>query len=282
MRLPEDNSGARNDDHLVELWLHGRPENTKRAYLRVARNFLAFCLALSTPVTLRDVTVAILVEWVKTLKGKPSTLAHKISTIKSLFSYAHKTGYLVFNVGVALRVPKVPNRLHERIVEEEIMREILEVQGSDRDTTLVRFLYVSGVRISEAMNLNFIDIKPGRVTVVLGKGTKSRTVVVPVAITDMLQGLRQPGDKPDSPVFKNRRGNRLSTRGARKIVASMTDEAGNQISPHYFRHAHASHSLDRGAPIHLVQHSLGHANVATTSRYLHVRPDQGASQFLSI
>lgn len=52
--------------------------------------------------------------------------------------------------------------------------------------------------------------------------------------------------------------------------------------PHFFRHAHASHALDNGAPIHVVQQSLGHANVATTSRYLHVRPNQGASQFLSV
>lgn len=282
MRLPEDNSGARSDDHLIELWLHGRPASTQRAYRREAQKFLAFCLALASAPTLQAITVAELIEWVKSLSGKPATIARKISTIKSLFSYAHRTGYCVFNVGAALRVPKVPNKLHERIVEEETMKEILEVQGSDRDVTLLRFLYASGVRVSEAVSLNFSDIKPGRVFVVLGKGTKSRTVVVPTSITDMLLALRTPGDSDDSPVFKNHRGTRLTARGARKVVARMTDEAGNQISPHYFRHAHATHSLDRGAPIHLVQHSLGHANVSTTNRYLHVRENRGASQFLDL
>lgn len=282
MRLPEDNSGARNDDHITELWLFGRPESTQRAYITVVRKFLAFCLSLSEPKTLAEITIADLVEWVKTLSGKPATMARKIATIKSFISYAHKTGYVIFNVGAALRMPKVPNKLHERIVEEEVMKEILEVKGSSRDEILVRFLYASGVRVSEAMGLSWSDITPGRVVVVLGKGTKSRTIVVPNAMTDLLKTLRRPGDQNDSAVFKNQRGGRLTSRGARGIVARMTGEAGNQISPHFFRHAHATHSLERGAPIHLVQHSLGHANVATTNRYLHVRANQGASQFLDL
>lgn len=272
MRLPEDYSGATSDEHLVELWLNGRPEETQQAYRREARRFLAFLDATG----LQEAKVADLVAWADTLKGKPPTRARSISAVKSLLSYAHRTGYTVFNVGAALRCPRLPSELHKRIVDVAVVKAMLEVEAPERDLVLVRFLYVSGARISEAVRLDAEDIGPGRVTL-HGKGQKTRTIVVPEVITQELLSLNNEG-----PIFRNHRGGRLSARQARRVITQISIEAGHSLSPHWLRHAHASHALDNGAPIHLVKESLGHANVATTSRYLHARPNQGSGEYLSV
>jgi len=276
MRLPEDHSGARNDEHLIELWLNGRPDTTKAMYGPLALVFLAWL----SPKGLRETTVADLVAWIDTLVGTLATKARKIATIKSLFSYAHRTGYCVFNIGQAVRVPKLPSKLHERIVDEAVIKDILGIEGSARDIALVRFLYISGARISEVVGLSFKDLRGTRVSL-NGKGSKMRTIVVPAAVVAALQALRGPEDGPEAPVFQNRRRGRLSDRYARIIVKRIAKAAGAEaLSPHWLRHAHASHALDRGAPIHLVKESLGHANVSSTSRYLHAKPNEGSGQYL--
>lgn len=278
MRLPEDYSGARNDEHLVELWLSGRPRETQRAYRRDALSWLDHL----APEGLREATVAHLVAWVDIMTGKPATRARRIAAVKSLLGYAHRTGYTVFNIGMAIRCPKLPSKLHERIVEEAVVQAIMGVEGSARDRALVRFLYASGARISEVVGLSFKDLNGIRVTL-NGKGAKTRAIVVPESVVVELQTLRLPDDDDTAPVFKNYRGGRLSDRYARKIVKRAAKEVGvGALSPHWLRHAHASHALDRGAPIHLVKESLGHTNVSSTSRYLHARPNQGSGQFLTV
>lgn len=124
----------------------------------------------------------------------------------------------------------------------------------------------------------------GQVTV-FGKGGKTRTVLLAAPI--WVEVLRLRGDAGlDEPVFRSRKsdvkGSGLDRSQVYRIVASAAKRAGieGQVSPHWLRHAHASHSLDRGAPIHLVQTTLGHASVATTSRYLHARPNESSSLYL--
>ena len=87
---------------------------------------------------------------------------------------------------------------------------------------------------------------------------------------------------PDAPVFRSRTGKALDRSRVLRIVQEAAKRAGvdGDVSPHWLRHAHATHSLERGAPIHLVQATLGHASIATTSRYLHARPSQSSAQFL--
>jgi integrase/recombinase XerD len=117
---------------------------------------------------------------------------------------------------------------------------------------------------------------------VWGKGEKERTVVVSATTWAALQALRRPGDGPDDPVFRSRKGGRLSPAQAWRIVRKAAKRAGVElpVSPHFLRHAHASHALERGAPIHLVQATLGHASVATTGRYLHARPEDSSSRYV--
>ncbi len=101
---------------------------------------------------------------------------------------------------------------------------------------------------------------------------------------EALRAIR--GDaSPDDAVFRSSRGGGpLDARQVRRIVAAAARRAGvdANVSPHWLRHAHASHALDRGAAIHLVQATLGHSSVATTGRYLHARPTESSSKYLAI
>lgn len=279
MKVREDHSGAVSDEHLVVLWLTGRPTTTQRVYRMTVSRFLARLQAKG--LSLQTATVADLIEWVDTLSGAPRTKARAISTVKSLLTYAHRTGYTVFNVGRALRCPKIPDDLHERIMEETDIRTLFEAAREGQERVFLRFLYTSGARVSEACGVRFKDIVGNRVTLMRGKGGRSRTVVVPIDVLDAVRELRRPSDHDGSLVFKSRWGTPLKPRTAQMMLKRISARASQEATPHYFRHAHATHSLDHGAPIHVVQRSLGHKNVSTTSRYLHARPTEGASQYLT-
>lgn len=266
-----DRSGVTTDRELMDLWLSGRPEGTKRVYQPVAEAFLGV-------VSLREATVSDVLRYVEGFEGEPATRARLVATVKSLLSFAWRTGYTAVNVGRALRCVRVPSKLHEKIVDEETVRDVVGSADGVRDQALMRLLYASGIRISEACNLRWVDVELTRVHVV-GKGSKSRTVLIPEAVGQALMALRGGAGKTE-PVFVSRLGRKLGERAARNAVYRAATEAGVKLSPHYFRHAHASHAIDRGCPIHVVQRGLGHENVATTSKYLHVRATSGVSQYL--
>jgi integrase/recombinase XerD len=271
-------NGASSDSELVTQWLRGRPDSTRRAYEPVA---LTFVKALG-PEGIKSATVERVTSYVEALVGEPATRARLVSTIKSLLSWAWRTGYTTVNVGRALRCVRVPGSLHKKLLEEPEVKALCGA-SQGRDHALLVLLYVSGIRISEAVGLNVGDLRGCHVTV-LGKGTRTRTVLIPASVADLLRTLSSGHeDKPGRPFFiSTTTGDRLGVRAAREAVYKAAEKVGKDtLSPHWLRHAHATHALDRGCPIHVVQQSLGHATVATTSKYLHVRPTVGASQWLS-
>lgn len=268
-----DLSGAVDDDHLVRLWLAGRPNSTIRVYKPVAHRFLTVLGK-----TVREATVADIIEWFEALTGATATIARRVSTVKSLLTFAWRTGYSLFNVGRVLKCVKVTDKLHERIIDEANVKALVDAAPEGRDRALVRLLYVGGLRISEAIALRPIDLGVGRVTV-LGKGSKARTIVVPETVLGPLRALCT--NDPYAPIFQSYRSKPLGVRYAREIIYQAARKAGIKAWPHLFRHCHASHSMDRGCPLHLLSKSLGHANISTTSRYLHVQPNEGSSQYLS-
>jgi integrase/recombinase XerD len=122
----------------------------------------------------------------------------------------------------------------------------------------------------------------GQVTV-HGKGGKTRAVVLQRGVWVELLDLR--GDAPENaPVFYSRKGGHLSAFHVNRIVKAEAKRAGlrQNISPHFLRHSHATHTLENGAPIHLVSATLGHASISTTGRYLHARPSDSSARFLKL
>jgi site-specific recombinase XerD len=145
----------------------------------------------------------------------------------------------------------------------------------------VRFLYYSGCRVAEAVGVRWGDLQErpdGDYQMsVLGKGRKRRTLPLPRRLIEpLVLELRPAGVTSAQVIFE------FGPRRAQAIVAELSVLAGLEFkaSPHWLRHAAASHALDRGAPVHVVQQSLGHASLATTTRYSHKRGD-GASRYLS-
>jgi integrase/recombinase XerD len=143
------------------------------------------------------------------------------------------------------------------------------------------------VRVSEVGGLYWRDVQAngdGAQITVFGKGGKTRAIQLPASVATALAKLR--GDAGgDDPVFRSRKhGSALHTVAVLRVVRQAARRAGIElpVSPHWLRHAHASHALDRGAPIHLVQATLGHASITTTGRYLHARPNDSSSRFLAV
>ncbi|MCJ2094472.1 tyrosine-type recombinase/integrase [Methylobacterium sp. J-072] len=273
---------ADDDAQMVRLWLaRSSSPNTRRNYEREARRFLTH---VGKP--LGSVRMGELQDYVAGRTGSSATVALAASALKSLFTFAQEVGFLRFNIGAAVKVPPIKNTLAERIMSEADALLMIRQEPALRNRVLLTVLYGGGLRISEVCGLRWRDLatrdETGQATV-FGKGGKTRVVLLSAATWKVLTALR--GEAlADAPVFLSRKGGALDPSAVHRVVKSAAARAGLpvEVSAHWLRHAHASHSLDRGAPIHLVQATLGHASVATTGRYLHARPSESSARFLGV
>jgi len=150
---------------------------------------------------------------------------------------------------------------------------------------MLRFLYESGCRVSELCGLTWRDVQPrenGQAQVtIFGKGDKTRHVLISRRLHTELGRLRGEAG-PDAPVFPSRSGQALDQPAVFRVIQAAAKRAGipQGVSPHWFRHAAASHALDNGAPISLVKEQLGHSSLEVTSVYVHARPTDGLFKYL--
>ena len=276
---------ASNDLELIRLWLgRYRSANTRRGY---EVDWRAFCAFTSKP--LRTVTFGDLQDFAATLTHLAApTQARRLAAIKSLISLGCRLRYLTLDVGAPLQSPAIKNKLAERIMSEEEMQRLLWAVKRPRDVVLLRLMYGAGLRISEACGLCWRDLTPrddaGQLNV-FGKGVKTRVVLLPKSLWDRTTALRA-GAGPDDPVFRSRKqGDRRGLRPMQvhRIVKAAVVRAklSPAISAHWFRHAHVSHSLDRGCPVHVVRATVGHASLETTTRYSHARPDDSSARYVT-
>jgi integrase/recombinase XerD len=273
---------AESDQQLIDLWLHGRSRHTQRAYRADAERFLQ---AIEKP--LHGITLGDLQEYAGRLAGEglqPSSIYRSMSALKSLFAFGHRLGYLQFNVALPLRLPAIRETLAERILEETDVLRMIALEGMPRNKAILLTLYAGGFRVAELCSLKWSDLQSrnvaGQITV-FGKGGKTRTVLMPKSVWRALLSLRNDASDND-PVFRSRKSGHLDESQVWRIVRKASKRAGieKEVSCHWLRHAHASHALDRGAPIHLVQATLGHSSISTTGKYLHARPTESSSSYL--
>jgi len=276
---------ADSDQQLIELWLHGQSENTKRAYRSDSNRLLK-----AVTKSLRQITLGDLQQFASKLFNEglePSSVYRTLSAVKSLFAFGHRLGYLQFDVAAPLKMPALREKLAERILEEADVLKMIALENMPRNKAILLTFYASGFRVAELCSLKWSDLqsrdKSGQITV-FGKGSKTRTVLLPQSVWNTLQALRGDANE-NAPVFRSRKkGGHLDESMVWRIVSKAAKRAGLEkaVSCHWLRHAHASHSLDRGAPIHLVQATLGHSSIATTGKYLHARPSDSSSSYLSL
>lgn len=268
------------DNLVLRTWLHNRGENTRRAYERDARELLAHA---GKP--LAEIVLADLQAWYDSMgDASDATRRRKLSAAKSLLAYAAGTGVLSHNAGAAFRLERGRDTLNERILTREQVLAMIEAEMEPRKRALLDVLYRMGLRISEACALRWRDVtrrQQGGVASVFGKGNKTRAVQVPAKLYKQLVALRVDSG-PDVPVVPGHDGRPLSHDAAHRIVKRAARRAGlsGAVSAHWLRHAHASHALDNNAPVHVVQATLGHASLATTTRYSHVREGDGSANYL--
>ena len=152
---------------------------------------------------------------------------------------------------------------------------------------MLRLAYVSGLRIAELSALRWRHLGPraggGAVLSVIGKGTRLRHIFLPEHMWTALKALRN-GASDNAPVFLSREHKPLAKQTMHNIAKQAARRAGlpPTFSMHWCRHAHASHAMDHGAPIHLVQQTLGHASLATTARYVHCKPGASSAEFIDV
>lgn len=269
------------DEQLIALWLHGRSKHTVRAYRRAVDSFRVFVGGKP----LHAVTLGDLQAFADGLGGKASSRGQTLAAIKSLLSFAAKLGAVPFNVGAALRKPPQRDGLADRILDEAAVARMLALTNG-RDHALVRLAYAGGFRVSELTGLRWSDLAEaadGTVFVTaFGKGAKTRTVRVSAATAKVLRDLR--GAAPASAyVFAGRKG-ALNPSQAWRIVRAAAQRAGIEkpVSPHFMRHAHASHALERGVKVTTVRDTLGHSSIAITDRYAHARPEESSGLALAV
>ncbi len=275
---------AHNDEQVIALWLHGRSPHTQKAYSSDIVRFFKYVNK-----QLRVTTLGDLQSFADSLTGenlKPASQNRVLAAVKSLIIFAHKIGYLKFDISKPLRVSKFRDELSERIMTEAEVQRIIGMENHPRNKLLLRILYCGGIRVSSLCSLcwkNIQERKTGGQMTVYGKGGKTHTIIIPEPLWGDLISSRKNADD-DAPLFRSRKGGTLHPSQVWRIVRKSAVRAGikKAVSPHWFRYAHASHALDRGAKISLVKETLAHSSIQTTGRYLHAKPDESSSTYLQV
>ncbi len=215
------------------------------------------------------------------------TIARKLSGLRTFFKFLLREGHIEHNPFQLISSPKLDKKLPVFMYSEEI-NELLTMPDEDsvlgiRDRAIMEVLYASGIRVSELVSLDVssIDFVAG-VALVFGKGKKERYVNLGKYSIDALANYldnsrsKQTTDIDNEALFLNRYGNRLSDRSVRRMIDKYVNEMAlnKNISPHSFRHTFATHLLNGGADLRVVQELLGHTNISTTQIYTHVTKEK--------
>lgn len=272
----------------------GRARNTVHAYRRDLTRYEAWLAARGTALEAADESVVL--AYMAHLRDqglKPASVARALVSVRSLYRYLLEEGETDSDPTGEVAAPRVPQGLPKALAEDEVESLLKAVIGDTplarRDRAILEVLYGTGMRISELVGLSLGDLalEDGLVRV-MGKGAKERLVPVGSfgrgALDEWLSRAGRGALEPDrwarrgdaEAVFLNARGGRLSRQGAWGIVGHYGRKAGleGRLTPHVLRHSCATHMLDHGADIRIVQELLGHASISTTQIYTKVSSER--------
>ncbi len=275
------------DEHLALE--RGRSEHTRRAYLGDLRSLFMF-LAERGHSGIEALSLPLLRSWLAQQAGAGaarSTLARRTSTVKTFTAWAARRGLLASDPGARLALPKgrrtLPAVLRTDQAHAAMAAAKSGAQQNDplalRDRLIAELLYATAVRVSELCGLDLDDVDSGRRLLrVLGKGNKQRTVPFGEPAAEALQAWLARGRpllataESGPALLLGARGGRLDPRQARTVVHQTVAAVGGapDMGPHGLRHTAATHLLEGGADLRIVQELLGHSSLATTQLYTHV------------
>jgi integrase/recombinase XerC len=210
---------------------------------------------------------------------KKTSSGRKLASLRTFFRYLCREGVMERNPARALQSPRTEKRIPGHLSESEV-RDLLDVPGDGlqalRARAALELLYATGLRCGELVSLDTAEIDlEGRLLRVVGKGRKERVVPFGTRAQAAVRAylpLRARTTPRTDALFVNSRGGRLTDRSVRSLVSYRVRQVaiGRRISPHAFRHSFATHLLERGADLRVIQELLGHASLSTTQRYTHL------------
>jgi integrase/recombinase XerC len=278
-------------DEYLELQC-GRSAHTRRAYLGDLRSLFTFVKGQRNGerIGLDGLSLPLLRAWLATAAGAGAartTLARRTSAVKAFTAWAARRGLLAADPAARLQVPKAHRTLPAVLRQDQALAAMAAAksgaeQGDPlalRDRLIVEMLYATGIRVSELCGLDIDSVDTGhRLVRVLGKGNKPRTVPYGVPAADALRAWLAEG-RPElvtaesgPALLLGARGRRLDVRQVRTVVHQTVAAVNGapDMGPHGLRHSAATHLLEGGADLRVVQELLGHSSLATTQLYTHV------------
>ena len=269
---------------------------TVRNYTHDLRHFIDF-LIQGNIATLEEIDINVLRRYIALLQNEgyeKSSVARKLSALRSFYSYLTRENLVSKNPLLTLSSPKLTKRLPSFLSTDEVSRLIeapdLSTPLGIRDKAIVELLYASGLRISEIAGLDIANVNLSeREVCVWGKGSKERITLIGKPAANAIDAYIREGrtkligKRATDALFLNRYGRRLSRRSIEEIISHYATSAGldKRVFPHMLRHSFATHLLDGGADLRVVQELLGHASLSTTQIYTHVTQAQARKVYLA-
>jgi integrase/recombinase XerD len=264
--------------------------NTVNSYIRDMVIF--FNYAESKKINVLSITYEEILDLLKNFHEKysESTISRLLSSIRSFYRFALKNDFIKYNPFYEIKNPRKPYSLFKILDEKEVQNFLENIPYASklqlRDRAMMELLYSSGLRVSEIVNLKLNDIDyENSMLRFIGKGNKERIVPVGKTSQKFLSSYikaarpkihpKNENKRSNDYVFLNKNGGRLSRQGFWKILKSYEKKINPEknIYPHLFRHSFATHMLQNGADLRLVQELLGHSNISTTQIYTNINKD---------
>ena len=267
---------------------------TIRNYNRDLDKFAAFSKdsGIGTPLKVEKILVRSYLNNLNVEKFARSSIARNMSALRSFFRYLNREEIMGKNPAALISSPKLDRRLPAFLTLEEAQKLVespdLSSPQGQRDRAMLEMLYATGMRVSElvSMNLEHIDLDTNEIRV-WGKGAKERIVLIgqeaAQALTDYMKDGRRKllGSVKNNAMFVNRYGARLLPRRVQKLFKRYSLVINKRVHPHKMRHTFATHLLDGGADLKVVQELLGHADLSSTQIYTHVSQGRARKIYMS-
>jgi integrase/recombinase XerC len=252
--------------------------HTLRAYRKDLEDFFEYVKTEPDKIDMIDVR-GFIAEQIKKGLNK-TTVSRRLASIRSFFKFLCREGYIKSNPAKLVPNPKIPKLLPRFLSVDDVFSLVEKPEGIGfipvRDKAILELLYSSGLRVSELSGLNIDDLNiKGNLIKIRGKGKKERIVPVGSKAIDAIKSYmidRMLLKSKDRALFLNRMGTRLTDRGVRRIVVKYAKALtiNGQIGPHTLRHTFATHLLQGGADLRVIQELLGHSSLSTTQKYTHL------------